>query len=38
MVLSRIIYVFRLVLLFREEKEEEKTDNVVFLEVLLLNQ
>ena len=36
--LSRVTDVSRLALLFNEDKEEEKTENVVFPEVFLPNQ
>lgn len=38
MALSRVTDVSRLALLFKEDEEEEKTENVVFPEVLLPNQ
>ena len=38
MALSRITDVSRLVLLFKEDEKEEKTENVVFPKILLLNQ
>lgn len=37
-VLSRVTDVSRLALLFKEDEEEQKTENVVFPEVLLPNQ
>lgn len=38
MALLTITNIFTLVLLFKEDEKEEKTENVIFLEVLFLNQ
>lgn len=36
--LSKVTDISKLALLFNKDKEEEKTENMVFFEILLLNQ